>query len=642
VKFVLTLTLMKNHKKTTKLKNRGVALAIAMVMLTVLILIVTAFFQAYRAHFSLTRSTAASEVAMAGCESVFDYVTYRLEHDRNWGADDFGAASIVKDPAINDQITFKSEAGTHNFSGSIAGTSTTFEGTIYNNLTNNLAGVAGVDVLALAPPSTAYCEIACKTRESTKRATFLVRVAPLFDSSVLSRADIRIGAEKLTMRSNDKNRNLLRAEGDIYVPDMLTAERTKFYQPDSDTPDKNGMLWAKGDIYSYLTGAPGAEQLDTAQEIADAGQSTNGKMVQGAESHFSIFEMKKEQIKVPDTQAEVVVPPGRWNFVRRKADVSYAATYAGGKKGDKESSDESGTVTAWVDIVEYYKDPEAPIPTEVYRAADRVEDIITQIPASIKVGKKGDKKDTLGLQTDTVQTTAVAIPGYPKVNVLDSNELVYKSADGAANLTFDLQNQEVTATHNALITADGQFQLTSETDGLAPDETPPPVLNLGYETDGSKDGGVSKAVIKAKETINIENGVTVGLGALISEGGDVKVQPKNSNEVTIDSGLEGSGLLIFAGGDVVLSNPNDTSNWNFKGLVYALGGIKMEGNGAESATFLGTIVARQEMAPGDGPNGIEFTDCGNIEFVYDSKMLDAYVRELDNDRIQVETIFWRD
>ena len=138
------------------------------------------------------------------------------------------------------------------------------------------------------------------------------------------------------------------------------------------------------------------------------------------------------------------------------------------------------------------------------------------------------------------------------------------------------------------------------------------------------------------------------MGALISEGGDVKIQPKNTNTVEVDSSLAGSGLLIFAGGDVELTNPVETEEWIFKGLVYSRGGIRMNGNGAANATFEGSIVSLQDFDPivrADGsvsPDGIELLDCGDIEFIYSSEMLEAYVAQLPGDRIQVETVYWRD
>ena len=625
-------------------KRTGIALAVTLLMLTVLTLITVAFFKSYQSHFSLTRSSASSEVATAGCESVFDYVTYRLEHDRTWGSQQFSAANTKKDPA-SPLIEFTSEEGTHSFSGKLSDSGAVFQGTIYNHLSS-----AGADdeSLAQAPPNTAYCEIACTSGNSTKRVSFLVQVAPLFDSSVLSRSNLRVDASNLVMRSVDNQRNYVRAEGDIYVPDVLTDDRTKFYQSSGTNTDANGMLWSKGDIYSYNSAGPGSELLDTAQEYSDAAASTGGKVVSQAESHFSVFDLEKDQIKVPDDTATIDVAAGRWNFVRREATVSYSADYKGGGKGKPKTATDTGAVKAWVDVLEYYSDPESDVPSKVYRAADKVDDIIGQIPGEIK-----DKKKTLGLVSSSVAVTALNIPKYPSVEVLGDNELVFSNpTDPEVNVTFDLKNQQVTASNNSMIVANGPFHLTSETDPSAPMSTPPPVLNLGIQTAASKASGVeAKATIKARGTINIEDGKTVGLGALISEEGDVKIQPVDTASVTVDGSLSTSGLLIFAGGDVILSKPlSDSekssgvvSNWNFSGLIYARGGIRMNGKGAESATFRGTIVSLQENpAEADAPDGIEFNDCGDIEFIYDAKALETYVRQLEGDRIQVETVYWRD
>lgn len=624
--------------KLLKLKNKkGVALAVTMMMLTVLTVMVGAFFEAYRSHFSITRSSTSSETALAGCESVADYITFRLEHDRNWGSAPFTTEDQDKDP-VGEVLTLRSEEGTYNFSGTVADSGATFNGTVYNYLT----GTANDTVSANALPQTAYCNIACKYGDTIKRVRFAVRMAPLFDSSVLSRADINVDAQSLKMRSLDRNRNLLRSEEDIYVPDMLTAQRTKFFQPDSNQPDNNGMLWAKGDVYSYLpSGTP--EKIDEAHEFATAANTSNGKIVPNAKSHFSVFDIDSSKIRIPESHDSVSVPQGRWTFVRRRATVDFSANYY-------ESSDDFTTVNGtvnniWVDVLEYYA-PDATTPTKVYRAANRTDDLVPEIPSAVGGGDWDWDDDDYSLDEGSVTATNVDIAGYPDVEVLDSNELRFTPTDdptSTANFTFDLRNQEVRASHNAVVDVAGPFEVTSETDVSAPAETPPPVLNLGYETALDLEGGVSKAVVRAAGTINIADGITEGLGALISDGGDVKIQPKNTDTVDVDSGLAGSGLLIYADGDVVLTNPNDTSSWNFAGLVYARGGIEMVGNGAESATFLGSIVSLNEDGGSpDGPNGIEFQDCGNIEFIYSSELLDAYVRQLPGDRIQVETVFWQE
>ena len=611
-------------------KAPGIALGITMMLLVVLTVIVSGFFQAYRSHFSLTRSSNSSEAALNACESVYEYVVFRLEHERTWGSTAFGNEALAKDPT-SPLITFESQASSHRFSGRIESLDATFEGVIYNNL----SGSPSSEVTSRADLGTAFCQVTCTSGESTKRADFLLRVAPLFDSSVLSRADIRVDSETLYMRSHDTDRNFLRSEGDIYVPDMLRgARQTQFLHTDG-AADTNGMLWAKKDIYSYSTGSP--QKLETADDFLEASESSNGKMVSGADSHFSVFDMEEGQLKIPDTHVAVSVPAGRWTFVRRPAFVDYTADYVDGD----DSSSQSSTLPMWVDVLEYFEDPEGTIPDRVYRAANRTEDIAGQIPWEL------DDVDGQ-LAPSTIVTDEVRIPFYPSVEVLEGNTLSFGLGSGA-DFTFDLANQRVTGTHNAVVDVKGPFHLTSDPNSGSPTPTPPPVLDLGFQANPLIDGGVSKTAIKATGTINIQDGVTQGLGTLISTQGDVKIQPKNAGSVIIDAGighLAGSGLVVFAGQDVVLENPNHAQNWEFKGLVYARGNIKMNGSGAESAKFTGTLVALDDPSVRDpdpnAPRGVLFSNCGHVEFIYDSELLDAYVQTLPGDRIQVETAFWRD
>ena len=645
--------------------KRGIALALTLIVLSVMTMVSIAFFQAYHSHFSITRASRDSETAFAGCEAAFDYVAYRLEHDRDWGSADFTADDQTKDPA-SPLIVIQSKLGSHEFEGSIPGSGATINGTIYNNL----AGVLAEDTL-VPPAGTARCQLEVKSNDATRRVEFLVRVAPLFDSSALSRADLDVNAQSLTLRSLDANRNMLRSEQDIYVPDMLNgAERTKFYKPQSpsapgpEVADKNGLLWAKGDIYSYDQDAPGmSEMVDEGDEIAEAQASSNGKIASGASSHFSVFDMKQEQVleTIPASHSEIPLNnpftgapmSGRFTFTRRKASVTLDASYY------IDDDDETETVTynnveVWVDVLEYYENPDSTVPTAVFRAEDRVEDLAAQIPATkVDDPEFWDDLDTGNLVVDSINPTIsnIEIPGYSGgLTTLPDNKLIFKETPtSSANLTFDLMNQEVTATHDAYVQVDGEFHVTSESQASADAAAvvQPPKLNLGYVESPDVEGGVSKAVIRAKGTIDINQGITEGLGALVSSEGDVKIRPKNTNTVTVDSGLAGSGLLIFAGRDVDLTSPAETNSWYFKGLVYARGGIRMQGAPEDaaatpSATFEGSIVALNDPASGSAFNGIKFEQCEDIEFIYSSKMLEAYVAQLPGERIQVETVYWRE
>lgn len=606
--------------------RRGIALFISLVTVVILAIFMGAFFTAYRSHFSLTRSSNASQAASEACDSVFQYIVYRAEHDRGWGSDVF--TSTGEGDPRGALMDFAEQPGTHTFVGQVYSLDARFEGTVYNNLT----GAASSDVAAQAKPGTLLCNVSCKVGQSTRNARFLVRKAPLFDSSVLTRANLNVNAQRLEMRSKDENRNLLRAEGDIYVPDILDSKASEFLAADSNSPDSKGMLWAKGNIYSY--GNAGPEQVDTAQELGDAARNTNGKVVPNAESHFPIFDMTQENLQLPENQVEVTVPAGRWNFVRKRAAVNYSATYA-----DRWSAEnQTGNAYAWVDVLEYYADPNDTTPSEVYRSAHRTEDLASQVPADS--GGWFPKP----LDQNSITTNDLTVLDYQNIDVKvvgGEGKLSFPPTGGVEKATFDLTNQSFSVHHNTRVNVEGPLHITSaaepDADGFdsAPDwvkDTPPPTLDLGYQADPAAPGGVAKATLYTRDTLNIENGITKGLGSIISRTGDVRIQPNNTSSVNVNTDQDGSGLLVFAGGDVVLQNPDSTSDWNFKGLVYARNSVRMVGSDAEDVTFEGSVVAL---------NGIEFQECEKIEFIYNGDLLDSYVDSIPGQRIQVETVYYK-
>lgn len=614
-------------KQSRPKPSRGIALAVTMMMVAVLTLLVGALFEVYRSHYSLTRSSAASESAAAGCDAVYNYICYRLEHERDWGAELFGAGSD-SDPGGN--LTITQVPNSHRFTGTIPALDVEFEGEVLNNLVGSTDPAVNGPVTA----GRALCRVRCTSSQASRQAEFLVQVAPLFDSSVLTRADLNVRANVLEMRSMDENRNMLRAEGDIYVPNVLTAQNSQFLLPGGSTaPDSKGMLWSKKNIFSYDPGLVTSEAIDDVDELRDATNNSHGKVVPLADAHFSIYDMEEGDIKVSSTHTDITMPPGRYNFVRRQADVTYTAQYQDSMDFLELSDDTStlsNTATVWVDVMEYYADPSDPTPTSVWRATHHNDDLLTQVPTTT------GGSDPLNLVPSTIAVNVVDVTGYgTPVTLLESGILSYGKA------SFDLNNQSFNADADATINVDGQFHITSETQLGAPTETPAPTLNLGYNA-GYVGGAPDRAAIIARDTINIEDGITNGLGALISRQGDVRIQPKNTSAIIAEAPASQPGLVIFAGNNVILKNPNGSSDWDFRGLVYARQGIKMEGVHAERATFEGSIVALQETPPAPGePNGIEFDNCDAIEFIYNDKLLDAFVKSLPDKRIQVELVYWK-
>lgn len=623
---------------------RGVALIVTLMAIVILSLIVGVFLKAYQSHYSLTRSSTSSQIAGAGCDSVYDYVRYRLEHQKDWGTQKF-TGSVSGDPAGH-ILNIEELPGTHSFSGELQDLGVQFEGTIYSNL----AGGADSIAASKARPGTALCQVICSNGTSSRRAEFVFQVAPLFDSSVLSRSNLKVNSRSLKMRSKDTNRNFLRAEGDIYVPDVLTGRSSQFLLPGSNTPDNNGMLWAKGDIHSFHPGGGSSEMIDEPREIADAVNNSNGKVVSKADSHFSIFDLKEDQLRIPDSHDVVNVPSGRWNFVRRPATVTFDATYNEVKRRGMATGKvevQTDTANVWVDVLEYYSQPEDLTPSKVYRAEHRSEDIVAQIPTEKSTGRGLGKKSWELSKSTPIKTKNVDIHGYSTDVTLESDGNVTFGEPGKASMVFDLTNQRVTAEPTAKVKISGPFHITSGNDASAGSnsvaQTPPPTLDLGFDEGLSVGNDFAKAAIVATGTINIENGITEGLGALISRHGDVKIKPQNSSSVQISASENNSGLLIYAGGDVILRNPSGGTEWDFKGLVYAREGIKMLGGG-DDATFEGTLVSLQETerdSSSEKPNGIDFEDCGDIEFIYNGKLLDVFVENLPGQRTQIETVVWK-
>lgn len=605
-----------------------------MLMVAVLALITAAFFQAYRSHYSLWRASASSQAAGTACETLFHYVTYRLEHDRTWGspAYDGSIPDVVHPDGIG--LLDITPVNTHEFTGFIPSLDAQVSGQIYNNMGG---AVPNAPDGTAVPPGKVLCRVQATAGTSTRQAEFLLTIAPLFDSSVLTRGNLVVDAGLLEIRSRDEDRNMIRTEGDMYIPNVLDgAENSQFLLPDGSTEaDPNGMLWAKGDIYTYDGGAP--EALDDGAEIGEAMQNIKGKIVPNADAHFSIYDLKEEDLRMPAGNTLVTdVEPGRWTFTRATAQVDYSVGYMNAEDwgeglydgDDVEVNPLNFQKTVMVDVLEYYdaNQVQTPdVPEKVYRAEHRNDDILSQTPTNQNVGD-----DPGVIVPETLSISNIDILGYGTTVTLQ--DVVPR---GGGKVRFDLLNQRVTIDADATVEVDGPFEVTSV-------NTQPPVLDLSAGGGLDADGTPQRAALIAGGTLNIENGVTEGLGTLISRGGDIKIQPINTGSLIAEADADAPGLVIFADQNVYLKNPNGTGDWDFRGLVYAREGIRMEGINTERATFEGTIVARRTNDPLPGaPDGIEFLHCNTIEFVYNPDLLTAFVEDLPYNRIQMEAVYWK-
>lgn len=419
----------------------------------------------------------------------------------------------------------------------------------------------------------------------------------------------------------------------------------------SDQFDHEGVLVAKGDIHTLIEGSP--RTIETNREVAVANANSGGRVVANSGSNFSIFDLDPSQLKLPADQNSVTVPSGRWNFVRVPARVTYRAHYLSAsdtsERGtgiftidppqDQNPRSVSKTDNIWIDVLEHYDPPDASTPKQIYRGAYRTEDLIAGVErehVETSYEKDNVREEHFLLDPERPpETESFVIEGYEDtafrtVNLQEG--LVFES-EGGASFRFDLTNQRVLADAVARVEVEGPLHLTSASN------TPPPVLDLGFSP---QPGAPQRATVMAKGDIDISNGVTRGLGALISEEGDVRIQPSASSRVDVDGSGNDTGLVIYSAENVELSNPDGSKDWSFTGLVYARGDVLMQGKAGENVSFEGAVVSLAESVDGVRTQGIRFENCGQVEFIYNPELLDALIEAMPGNRIEVQTFLWKE
>lgn len=670
-------------------------------LLALLTIMVAAFMEVYRSHYALSRASNASIAAGAACDAVYQYVNYRLEHDRSWGATDFSGGKDEGEETAS--IIIEPTPGTKSFEGKIPDLNASFTATITNDLSDT------------SSPN-AYCQVTATCGDSTRQLEFLLAQAPLFESSLQTRADINItDSQNLRFSSTDSNRNFVRAEGDITVPGLIEGN-TQFVPRDGSKTDERGLLWSKNKIMSWTTGDEKIEIDKDPTVFEKAAEKSKGKIIPHGESHFPLLDINESNLLLPGNTQETNLEVngksgGRWVFVKRLAKVSYKAKYNYHDSGSytpnqppagvPDNVTGGGSGWAWTEVLEYYDNPDAKpyqpdnstsIPSKIYRAANRKKDIRSIVENSEKRdGLFVKDKYNYDLEEDSIKVTGIEIPAYKDHGKIadpdskDTTQLIEIVDDGVKSygggqVRFDLTKQEVTVKADTLVKVENGFCVEStkdETDytkyilpkvlkdkdgkpvydehgkpemyfptPAGNNETQPPRLDLGYKQDKGTKGEVIKATIQTNHgNIEIKEGITDGLGSLISSRGDVIIQPKGTNLVDVDSKLDGVGLLVYAGNNIELKNPNGADNWNFRGLVYAGNSITMDGNGAQQVFFEGSVATANAKTDQDSktdpPKGINIKACQNLEFKYNSKLLDAYVKQLGGGRIQLETVYWK-
>jgi len=575
--------------------QKGIALISVMMVMGVLLMMTISFIQVNRDNIAQVNSSEKRDRAQAACAAVYNYVLYRLEHDKTFGTAPF---SGEKDTIAAPEMRVTEVAASNRLEGEIPALQATFTATLSNNLNVDATSVTGV------PAHSALLEVTCDSNGIQRSVETLIRVAPLFDSSALSRGSMNIEANSFRVRSRDKYRNLVRSEGEVRVPSVLSGTpRTRFLEPESNVTDSKGMIWAKDKIFA------GGD--DIAGDLLDANSNSGGRFVPEAKQHFQIHDLQASDIQLPTST--IPVRAGEYRFTMATATIKAVSAHHY-EEGSwpfehREDAETPWETTQLIHVMEYYEKPGQPSPTRVFRSNTRLDDI-----------KPPDLRGTIDSTTVTDVQIVYDTPGANSAAVpVIANDTVYiDEVEGSNKVAVDLLNQRIVLPPGETVSANGDFKVTT-------DLGEPPFIELGSTSS-------DRAAIVADGTINLEAGVTGGFGTLVAKSGDLLLRPEGTLAVDVTSnGYDG--LVAYAGQDVILKNPSDSGRWTFNGLVYASRNFKFDANNADTR-LEGTLVAR------DG--NIDFLRAGDVDFVYNPDYLDAMLKGLPENRVELERVYWKE
>lgn len=653
--------------------DRAIALLIAMVVCFFLITLTGALIQTQSSAFAVTQSSDAHLRSRAACESVYDFCLYQLEHNRRWGATDFATPREVDPLRVNNAKTADlenriaiSEVDKRVFRGFLSDHEASFEVEVTNALTSP-AGAVSRDG-SKVPHETVRLTIKAwhgKPNEAEKaggkqEVDCRLRLAPLYDASVLTRGDMSVAADEVIFSSKDPFRNEIRAEGNISLPG-LTGGRTRFVKHNPDVIregskldgmdyDHTGLLWSGDNIQQ------GGQTL-VGDNLRDAAKAAGGRLVNKAKNRADIYDLKPENIPSPTTipkDRDITVPPGEFRFTKAKATINYKEKV--GRRWKSRVTSQN------IDVVEYYDPPGSAQPIKVMRrdAAPPTQDRyrITKIKIDYGPGARPDTPVVIGdkfyVDNDKYQDTVAINDGFGNVEqVRESGFRAAKPGVSQGPVVIDLAAQSVTVAPQTRVRPaprsagsdlpPSSFELTvKQGTGGSPNR---PTFVLG--------GADNDVVLEADGNISIGAGFTKGLGTIISKGGDVNLAPvpqelkwvqKYINgaliwvldqAMDVDANSDYAGLVVYAGRDVKITNLND-ADWTFKGFVYARRNFNFDVN-KSNALFYGSVVAgNSESEPGQ----FQITNGKRAAFIYDPDYLRILTRQMPYGWTRVEPLVW--
>ncbi len=666
-----------------------------------LLVLTGALVQTQSGVFATARTSDAQMRSREACRSIYDYCLYQIEHHRDWGKGGFQSLEDL-DPVrsstgstahLGDRIALNKADG-NRFYGYLPELNASFRVEVINALTSpgTVSGTPPEHITLSIAAWSGKSEAPNQSTMQSARAT--LRLAPLYDASILTRGDLRIDSNHLFISSKDGLRNELRAEGDASLPG-LTSGHTKFtdYHPDllsaAVTPADvevtgTGLLWSGADIKENNVTL---EQ----EELALAARSAGARMVNEATNRLDVYDLQPENIPQPESSelnADVIVPPGEFRFTKAMMKISFQEKIV--------SSDGfGGTTVSWhnrevqrpYDILEYHPPDSNDEPTQNVAAPFRGDPEMLEV-RNVQMELISESSEEMEIPTDPSDPLDPTDPGvtidpgidpdpypYPdpeseteppplmvadRVALRDPGSSALES--GIARLDsgqsspvyFDMNSQALQVQSKTRIRPKdleggdpSGFHITSKA-GVGNRRPNEPTFSLGAEG--------NDVIIEAEGDITLGAGLVSGLGTVISKQGNVNIQSRfneiewvqeerhgrmewvaRKRVVRVDPHENYEGLVVYAGQDVNISSVSNV-DWQFRGFIYARRNFNFD-VGGNKALFFGSVIAGKDSS-NEVDASMQITNGDRLAFVYDPEYLKLMTKALPNNWTRVERLIW--
>jgi len=576
------------------------ALMLVLTVASVVIMMTGAFVAANSANFASLSASQRQREADLVTSSAIQLIYFQLETDQTFARDPFQddaevplrSGFRVKHVKNKNKVLLEG-ALLDEFS---TGREPTFTAEIINRLDRT---ATPLEQKPSVPADGVLIQVVGRSGSFTSRCDVLYRGEPLFDSSVTANRLVALNKnDSVQLFSKDPTRNWLRSNGDIRLNGF--AQGNGATTIDAQANSSQGVVWAKGDIFSE-----GDPRGLSGEKLARASQAAGGVLAPKSRLNHDIYKL---------TPADLNVFKQEGTKARQSVGVMRAGTYS----------------VEWAKV--YWRDGDEMKSVDVKSVS-----FTPSEPGAAKIfwydGRSLKDENLILPQGWGVNSYRSDENGVVKLGGTNVNS---DNGENVAAMTFRFDEDAFVA-DNSSIQVEGDFRITSKIDNLVPTIT-------------LKSDEYSSGVIRATNGGSIVvQGTLKGGGALVADQ-DIKLMcnPKLNQETNVQAD-KSAGVVLYGGGDVSIFGGSNRSI-QFKGLIYSendvniYGGLKVEtrnGNLSMEGTqdrldaldLQGAVVARC--------GSVNIAETKKVSLTYDPDYLQKLTKGMPNNRRRVARVWVR-